>query len=487
MQKKALNSVLYFAVIVTGIFLAYKTIYIPKQGELVALITILLLYPIFRYPLTGVYAAFLIAPFVSFLRRLYYLIHARPTIDPLIMLTDILVAVVFAGLIFELREKLKEKGHEAGAFLTVVTIYIIYMVIRTFVFNIQPPSESIAKLKYYAPNVLLFYIGFVYAARLTHAKAIWYLTLVIGVVSCLYGLKQLYIGYSSFEKIWFSSISFTTLFIKGIARPFSFFQAPAAFADYLVIGMVAAIMIGAWGKFKSKVFAACSIPLLFSGVLITSVRSSWIGALAVFFFWFGFLKVKKTANRIVIIVLVAVAFFSYQMVDDVLSSWLGIKSIKSAVTAPAGTGKNYVDLLVTNRTGAITNPFEEHSLLSRMTLWQYVFESSLSFERIFLGRGLGTLNSDSLYVTYLAEFGYPGLIVALFFMIGFVLRGLKTLDRLTDDRVIVLTKGIIVMDMVLGLMCVTGSHIHAFPGDMYFWFFNGMLMNVVTMEKRIVQ
>jgi hypothetical protein len=300
----------------------------------------------------------------------------------------------------------------------------------------------------------------------------------------MYAFKQLYFGYSRAEKIWFSSISFTTLFIKGIARPFSFFQSPACFADYLIIGTIAIIMLASTGKFRTKMMLLPLVPIFFYGILITSVRSNWIGLAAVFFFWFVFMRLTKAWHKILVIASVVIVFFSYQYVADSVMKNLNFGNV-AGVGQSSGRGNGYVDLLVTTRTGAITNPFEEHSLLSRVFLWKMIVSYSAMPNMALFGRGLGTLNADSLYFTYLAEFGYPGLLLILILVVGFVVRGIKTLPKLTDPRSIALVKATIVFDVVFALMNITGSHIHAFPGDAYFWFFNGVLLNVQTLDARL--
>jgi hypothetical protein len=97
------------------------------------------------------------------------------------------------------------------------------------------------------------------------------------------------------------------------------------------------------------------------------------------------------------------------------------------------------------------------------------------------------MNADSLYMTYLGEFGYPGLLFIIFLVIGFIMSGLRTLGTLSDPRAEVLVKGVIVMDMVFALMNITGSHIHSFPGDMYFWFFNGVMINISSANAPVAQ
>jgi len=103
-----------------------------------------------------------------------------------------------------------------------IVCYIVYMIIRTFVFNISPLSESMAKLKYYAPPVLLFFVGMLYSQEEAHLKRLWILTIVIGSFACLYGFKQLYMGYSIAERLWFSSISLRRSLSKGLRGVFFF-------------------------------------------------------------------------------------------------------------------------------------------------------------------------------------------------------------------------------------------------------------------------
>jgi hypothetical protein len=341
------------------------------------------------------------------------------------------------------------------------------------------------KLKYYAPAVLLFFIGIYFGREFKHLKRFWLLTIVVGIAGSIYGLKQLFIGYSAAEKLWFSSTYFSTLFIKGVARPFSFFQAPAAFADYLILGIIGVLMFLYWARFKGKFFLILLIPLFFYGILITSVRSNWIGALSVFFIWFVVLQIRNNAHRIVIVALAFLCFFMYQFVDDGLKADIKPESLLNVLTGKLGN-QEYVDLMVTNRAGALANPFEENSMLSRIALWKLVFFLTKDPGMAAFGRGVGALNADSLYVTYLAEFGYPGLIFIIFIICAFIIKGVKSLESLSDPRTVILTKGIIAMDLSFALMNFTGTHIHSFPGDVYFWFWNGVLMNVHLLDNKLI-
>ena len=135
-----------------------------------------------------------------------------------------------------------------------------------------------------------------------------------------------------------------------------------------------------------------------------------------------------------------------------------------------------MNLLVNSRTSALTDPLREHSMVSRVALWQYIFQSSFTPEMAFLGRGIGIIKADSLYFTYLANFGYPGLVFIVWLTGYFISRGFKLLDRVRDNSVFVLAAGITVMNITFAVVNITGTHIHSFPGDAYFWFWNGVLI-----------
>ena len=105
---------LLVAAVAVGHFIAYKIIHLPTQLELVILLTAVFFYPIIRKPVIGVYLLFSIMPFVSHIRRLYYLSHQRPTIDPLIAIGDIIIALTLIGLYFVFREQRAEESKVKG-------------------------------------------------------------------------------------------------------------------------------------------------------------------------------------------------------------------------------------------------------------------------------------------------------------------------------------------------------------------------------------
>lgn len=481
MKSRLTHFLIIILAALIGHFIAYKLIHVPGRLELVAILSLLLFYPILRRPLIGIYAVFIISPFIPFIRRLYYLLYERPSIDPLIIIGDLFLAFILLGLFFEFRER---RGRDLGTalYIRIVVIYFLYLLVRTFFFNYLPVSDALAKFKYYGPPVLFFFIGIVYADKNTHLKKFWYITIAIGIITSLYGFNQLYNGYLKAEMIWFSSIEFSSLFIKGIPRPFSIFQAPVAFADYAQLSIIGILMCLAWIKNKLYFVLLFLIPIFLYAALITSVRSSWIGIIVTFFVWFIFFRIKSNSRRFFTLAGILIVYIVCQFTIETFESGLNLRSAFLMITKPL-SGQQHFELLVTERATALYNPLGEHSFLSRLTLWKNLIAYSKDPVLAFLGRGVGTLKADSLYFTYLAEFGYPGLFFIIAILVGFILKGFYIIDTSNNPDIIVLAKGITVMNIVFAVVSITGTHIHYFPGDIYFWFWNGVLIQLSALIK----
>ena len=476
----------YFLIVVfaavVGHLIAYKLVHVPRQLEVVAIFSLLLFYPILRKPVTGLYAVFIVSPFIPFIRRCYYLIYERPTIDPLIMVDDLLLVFILSGLFFEFRER-RGFYQETSVYIKTVFFYFTYLLLRTIFLNYLPLTEALTKFKYYGPPALFFFIGIVYADKLSHLKRFWYITIVIGIIASLYGINQLYNGYSKAELIWFSSIEFSTLFIKGMARPFSIFQAPVALADYLQFAIIGLLMSFGWTQKKLHPFLIFTIPVFCYAALITSVRSSWIGIIATVLIWFILFRIKGNGGRFVALGLLILVYIGYQYAAESFDAGFKIGS-SLPIVPQSSQSQEYFELLVSDRATALYDPLGEHSFVARLQLWKNIIAYAKDPALAFLGRGLGCLKADSLYFTYLAEFGYPGIIFIIALFIAFILKGLHTIDTSKNPDIVTLAKGITIINIVFGIVSITGTHIHYFPGDIYFWFWNGVLVQLSVFSKK---
>lgn len=465
------------ALIGAGHFLGYYIVHIPERIEFLILLGLILLYPILRVPVSGLYLLFIVLPFVSFLRRYYSLIYDRPGVDPLIATGELILLLLLPAHLFSLRKSSVDFRGHIPKIQFAVAAYFGYMILRSVLANTLPLMESLAKFKLYGPMVLLFYLGLTYGLSVRHLRRLWVVTIIIGVFASIYGFLQLYSGYSAAEKAWFNSIQFTTLFIDGRARPFSIFQAPVAFADYVQLSLIGVLIVTGIYPNKKVRWTWMLIPLFFGAALITSVRSSWAGILVSFALIPLLYKMKGNQKRISAAVSLAVGYALYGFLSSTVFAGFGLSEFFTLFSRIL-PNEQFIDVLIAKRVGALERPLGEYSLLSRVVLWRYILDTSFQPLNFLLGRGLGTLKADSLYFTYLAEFGYPGLLLIVGFFSYFVKTGFSVIDRSSDATHVVLARGITIMNLVFAIVSITGTHVHYFPGDAYFWFWNGVLVKL---------
>ena len=121
-------------------------------------------------------------------------------------------------------------------------------------------------------------------------------------------------------------------------------------------------------------------------------------------------------------------------------------------------------------------------MASRLGMWGIVFYYSTQFSMGFFGRGLGQFSADSLYITYLAEFGYPGMLLILILLFLLIRYGLRVYDQLETPFMRAVARAILTLNFVFLIVNITGTHIHNYPGDFFFWFCNGILLKLRDSE-----
>jgi cell division protein FtsW (lipid II flippase) len=192
---------------------------------------------------------------------------------------------------------------------------------------------------------------------------------------------------------------------------------------------------------------------------------------------------KNLPRKILIICLIAVLYAGYNVIMGFTAGDSAGGLLGNPVLSQQVLNQAHFNSLVAQRSSAILNPFQEHSFLSRLELWHQMIRFSVTPVNAILGRGLGTLKTDSLYFTYLAEFGYPGAFGIIAIFAAFIYYGLKLPHLMSPSFSRSLIKGIAVMDIVYFVISITGTHIHYFPGTLYFWFFNGVLMRYALDQR----
>ncbi len=481
-----LNKLVGFGLLVAfaafGIFAGSRIVNIPRREELILFVLVLSFVPILKFYRAGLYALFFVPPFVPYVRRLFYLAYSRPEIDLLILLPDSILVLTLIGFFLATAGEKEENGFVLRM-KRLLIFYVAFLLVRTFVFNDAPAKDAFMRFKFYGPFVLCFFLGTAAAMDLRMLRKFGIIALLIAAAGAAYGIRQLHAGFGLAEKLWLQSVPFDSLFIGDIARPFSFFASPAAFADMAQIGILLAlpltILCTGWMR---RALMIALIGLFGYAMLVTSVRSSWIGGISTFLFWFFIFRKQGGAARLTNLVIVLLVVAAVLFANDYFESIQVQRQYRAVIASQEFSAQNKMDMLVKQRMSAVTNPLQEHSMASRLGMWGIVFYYSTQFSMGFFGRGLGQFSADSLYITYLAEFGYPGMLLILILLFLLIRYGLRVYDQLETPFMRAVARAILTLNFVFLIVNITGTHIHNYPGDFFFWFCNGILLKLRDSE-----
>jgi hypothetical protein len=348
-------------------------------------------------------------------------------------------------------------------------IYVGLLFIKIFFLNIAPLVEGLYGFKFNGLYVLFYFAGsYVLASSAEIRRALSFSGWML-FVTALYGLKQFLFGFTAFEQKWLDSITFTTLRIEGVVRPFSTYVSPATLSDgmciLLLLGSLFLAIPAAGAKWKGLLFSGAA----FLPLLLATVRTSWAASAAGLFFFWAFLRLRQGWPRWLLFAVTLFACLGYLTRND-----SGAEAQSAAFSQNLRGGeKTASSVLITSRTKALANPLQEYSIQKRMEIWGEIWFFAVLNP---LGRGQGTHGyAHSYYFQVLGEIGFPGLIaffVILFF--GFK-RGFQILARNPDPETAELARFCLTLLFVFGILNLTGSHLHSNPGDIFFWFSLGIL------------
>jgi hypothetical protein len=135
-------------------------------------------------------------------------------------------------------------------------------------------------------------------------------------------------------------------------------------------------------------------------------------------------------------------------------------------------------LLIKDRVNAVKNPLEEHSMQSRLVIWGWILQDIWKIPDGILGRGLGTVDAHSYYLSILADTGIPGFVLFLIILIPVFRAGIRLHDRCEDPDRKLLIRLLLTILFLFSAGNLTGTHINNSPGNIYFWFACAILMRM---------
>ncbi|MBF0432059.1 MAG: hypothetical protein HQK83_12315 [Fibrobacteria bacterium] len=452
------------ALAITGMVFSWRLTEIPSRIEITIIVSALIIIPSLKFPKIAIYYIFFISLFVPVLRRMYYLIDTRPKLDFLMLLSDGAMASLFISIImFWIINKQQNKDRLSFFIL----IYIFFLFMKIFVLNTGSTIDGFYGFKFYGLFTLFYFAA---NTLIEDKKAFFtlfrYSSFLLLFVA-LYSFKQVFFGYFNFENIWADSVQFTTLFIEGRLRTFSTLASPAALSDAMNILFI----LGCFNFIKptatSKIFgmilmAATAVPLLYA-----SVRTNWI--CAILSIWIFYIFIKRLSFKITLINLAVIPLALFFLLN-----YGEFNSSNQSNTTRPTKGQDITEVMITNRTRALTNPFDEYSFQKRLDTWIYIiYEIYYTYP---LGKGLGVSGyAHSFYIQVLGDTGYIGALLFLIILITIIVRGIIIVRHEQDQEKKNLAAMCTTIVIIVSILNITGTHLNSHPSDIFFWFCAGCI------------
>lgn len=450
-----------------GAFFSWRLLSIPSRIETTAFMILFFLIPTLKYPKFGVYYLFCMPFFIPMFRRMYYLIESRPTVDYLLLISDgVMGGFICALLLLWLINKERAKD----AFPLLIVAYTILLFVKVFVGNQLGVTEALYGFKFHGLYVMFFFAGSYIISTTAQTRRLLMLVSWIMLFTAVYAIKQILFGYTFFEQKWIDSITFTTLQIEGVIRPFSTYLSPATLSDGMVILLVSGLY---WFVSKGRhmllfglVLAAASIwPLL-----IATVRTNWLAAIAGVGFYMVFLRIQKGWMKVLMMILVIGGVVGMTLRGGGGGS---DQYAASAIQSQMNGNRNLSDIMIKNRTQALANPLQEYSLQKRMQTWGYIWVTTLKHP---FGQGQGTTGyAHSFYFQILGESGFAGIALFLTILVMTYKRAFAVIRRTRDGPAREITRYLLTIIFMITILNLTGTHLHTPPGDLFFWFSLGTI------------
>lgn len=289
---------------------------------------------------TALYLLILYLPFLGFIRRALIPISGWRSFDPLVILPALIILILGIDWVYRAKTLKRDIWKKE----TLLFRLVIAMLLIDF-FQIFNPLQGGLMVGF---GGVLFYIVPLFWMILSREyfndrmiRTVIATVFVIAIFSALYGLKQTYWGFYSFEDAWVDITGYAALRVGQSVRAYSFFTSAAEYAQYLAIGIIIAWVLVLRARFILKIVALAVLPLLIFALFMESARTIVVTTA----FGIGIISIVNASTALKkIITLVVVA--------------IGIGVVYSFITT-LNVGDN--DLLA-HQVNGLANPLdEEHS------------------------------------------------------------------------------------------------------------------------------
>ncbi len=391
------NIFLSIIIVLTSLIYGYLLVHQNIRLVFIGILFFLLLMLSFKFE-TGVIALLFFYPIIGIIRRYIYRFNVYTKYDPILLIPDIIVSVIFLNIITFNRKAFTSIWRKDPIFK-----YIAFLILIMFIQVFNPLQGSIlvgfGGLKFFLIPTLWFFFG--YFMKNLKIENLYKWIIVVSVILSIYGLKQTFFGFTPFELYWLHHIKYTSIHIGSAYRPFSTFTSVAEYSYYVYVGAFISFVLAIR---KRNVLYFIAFLFLASNLAIISVRFSVFALIFSILFYYSFsLKSLKKILFADVILLIVILFLIYS-----------VRMVK--ITSLGGI----LGSLVSHTVSGIVKPFAEKS-----TLWLHISvwkNGLIRFSHNIMGYGIGSVTIASKKfggATRAAESDFLGIMIGLG-IIGFI-------------------------------------------------------------------
>ncbi|WMJ73210.1 O-antigen ligase family protein [Cytophagaceae bacterium ABcell3] len=193
---------------------------------------------------------------------------------PLGLSIDVMLLLTFLATIFKVQQE--DKKWLNNSLFILLVIWVVYIIFQVM----NPEAVSYAAWFYASRSLALYWVLVVALTFLMFREEKHFNTFITvwmwgGIISGLYGAKQLHLGLDSAELAWLEAGADETHLLFGKLRVFSFFSDAGQFGAFQAYTMVvAAILALKTDKFWRRILFWATAGICFYGMLISGTRGA---------------------------------------------------------------------------------------------------------------------------------------------------------------------------------------------------------------------
>lgn len=443
-------------------------------------ITLALIIPLMISLEAGLIAMVVFEPFRGLLRRAQYLIVGYSQNEPIHLITPIVTSLGI--LIILAKEKLQM--FRATPLAGLVSILALICVLQIF----NPLQGSLfvglTGALFYLVPMAWFYFG--QTANQEILPKILRITVVLGIITSLYGLYQIVYGYPSFELYWIENTDkYESVAVYNVTRALATFSNAEEWGRYVLLGALAAFGFASMRSQGNKriFWFICGATLCFM-LTLTGQRSSIFGL----FLGLGILFVTgaktfpNVVSRILLLCIPFILLFTFTQTlseDDIYE----LDESNGVSTMLSHTKKGTVD------------PTSEGSLDARFKTWNHLvtdvlpgnpFGSGLGSKTVSASRDSDEDNSaiDNHFLSFAVSAGVPAAILLIWILLrafGYCIRFWKESEPGSDDFMLARIAMALLSTHILNNFFGTSFVIYSVAP--LGWFLLGWISQMATVEE----